>query len=408
MKTALRKFFFNNWQRKATSVLLAIIIWFFVNQSLTTSKTFSNIPVKVVNIPEGKTVQGLQSTGFLKKRMTMTVVGNKTLIDELSSNDLEVVVDAQGKPDEWTPLITPKNLVSLNPEIEISSAVSKIYSQGLTVRLTTLVTERIPISITKPIGDAPRDYQFLDIWPYELTLSVTGPEEIIKRIKAKEIRLTFNLNDISKAQLDALHAKERPDDEDVVSFFVPESWKVVNLPLISDTPLVINDPLARDLRIDFVRYDLFPLETPIPVSLFFPQEYLSILNPEAYQIAPTPFLHNINGVYLTQPPLFAKGVSHLFLQIVKDMLQITVIAAPKTERDSLEWSLQFINARQLEKRYISALQEENEMQTALKEDYLRNRFRNFMNRFQLFNADGKKLSIQSELEDHSVLILPKS
>ena len=75
--------------------------------------------------------------------------------------------------------------------------------------MTKLVTDQIPIIISQPVGEAPRGYQFLDVWPYRLTLSVSGPEEVIKRIKVKEQRITFNLNDISKGQLDALSTHEQ-------------------------------------------------------------------------------------------------------------------------------------------------------------------------------------------------------
>ena len=93
MKSILQQLFLNNWQRKIASLILAVIIWLIVNQSLVTSRTLSNIPVRIINIPAGKTIVDLQSNGTLTKRISLTVVGNKTLIDELTSNDLEVVID---------------------------------------------------------------------------------------------------------------------------------------------------------------------------------------------------------------------------------------------------------------------------------------------------------------------------
>lgn len=407
MKSLLRKLLFENWQRKSTSILLAVIIWLVVNQTLTTSKTLTNIPVKIVNIPEGKTIQGLQGNGQLKRKMTITLVGNKTLIDDLSSSDMEVIVDANEKQDEWNPIVTPKNLVSLNPEIDLAKAVSKIYHQPFTVRQVKLVTERIPILITKPIGDAPRDYQFLDVWPYSLTMTVTGAEDVIKRIKSKEIRLNFNLNDISKAQLDAIQADAK--ETDVVSFVVPESWKQITLPLISDSPIEINDPLAKNLRIDFLRCDLFPLEKPLLTTLFYPQKYLHYLNPKTYSLSSGDLIKEVNGVYLTSQPLFVKGVSHLFLQIVRDMLEIEVIASPKPEKGFLDWSMQFVNPRHLENLYVQALLsdgpvEDGKLQPSLREEYLRNRFRNYMNRFMLYKADGTKFQLKAEVKDNIVQV----
>ncbi len=204
MKSLLKRLFYSNWQRKSISLILAIIIWFIVNQSLTTSRAISNIPVRVINIPTGKTIVDLQSNGTLTKRVTLTVVGNKTLIDELTSNDLEVVIDLENQKStgEWYTTITRRNLISLNPEINLTKGITRVSPTNVHIRLTKLVSEKIPIFITQPIGEAPKDYQFLDVWPYQLSLNVSGPEEVVKRLKAKGIRLTFDLSDITKADLD--------------------------------------------------------------------------------------------------------------------------------------------------------------------------------------------------------------
>src|SRR5436190_19593381 len=97
MKSLLRKLLLENWQRKAISFLIAIIVWLVVNQTLTTSKTLSNIPIRIVNIPSGKTIQGLQGTGLLKRKITLTLVGNNRMIEDLSPSDFEVVLDASDK-----------------------------------------------------------------------------------------------------------------------------------------------------------------------------------------------------------------------------------------------------------------------------------------------------------------------
>lgn len=409
MKSSLRKLLLENWQRKGTSLVLAVIIWLVVNQTLTTSKTLANVPVRIVNIPPGKTIQGLQGNGQLKRKITVTVVGNHSLIDDLSPSDVEVVVDASETQDEWNPLITPKNLLSHNPEIDLSSSISKIHHQPFTVRQVKLVTEKIPIQMTKPMGDAPRDYQFLDVWPYTLTMTVTGAEDVIKRIKSKEIRLNFNLSDISKEELDSLASD--PKEGDVVSFFVPEAWKQINLPLLSDHPIEINDVMAKHLRLDFIRCDLFPLERPLPTTLFFPHKHILDLNPKNFYLTPSDRLKEESGLFLTTEPLFTKGVSHLFLQIVRERLKLEVIISSRAENGALEWSTQFINPRHLEDLYVTTLlsndpYENDLLQPGLREDYLRNRFRNYMNRFQLYNANGSKFELKAEMDGNTVRLKP--
>jgi hypothetical protein len=52
MKSLLIKLFVHNWPRKLISLILAVIIWFVVSQSMATTKTISNIGVRITNIPE--------------------------------------------------------------------------------------------------------------------------------------------------------------------------------------------------------------------------------------------------------------------------------------------------------------------------------------------------------------------
>ncbi len=68
MKSFLRKIFYNNWQRKLISLVLASILWIVVNHSLTETKTFAHVPVKIVNIAPGKTIEGMQSNQILSKK----------------------------------------------------------------------------------------------------------------------------------------------------------------------------------------------------------------------------------------------------------------------------------------------------------------------------------------------------
>lgn len=409
MKTAIQNFFSHNWQRKGISLILAVIIWLVINHSLTTTKTLSNVPVRIINVPSGKTVEGMQSNGLLTYRMSLTLTGNKNLLDELTSNDVEIVIDATDKQDEWSASITKKNLISLNQELDITKGISRMTSQSLTIRLTKLITEKIPILITPPIGEAPRDYQFLDVWPYHLTLTISGPEEVVKHLKTRGQKLTFNLNNISKAELDAISAKTDSKSCDEVSFFVPDQWKQVSLPLISDTPIEINDPQARALRIDFVRCSLLSIDKPLPVTLFFPPEFSSSLNPANVRLKTNSLIIEKNGIYMIAEPLFAKGVDRLFMHLVRDMIEIVIIVSPSNEGQSLKWSVQFINPRLLEDRYVATLmsdvsEEAQGLEPAIREEYWRNRFRSYMNRFQLYHPDDSHFELDVELKDRTVIV----
>ncbi len=413
MKTLLHKIFVEHWSRKLIAIVLAVIIWLVVNHTLTSTRNISNVPVRIIHLPQGKTVEGIQPNGRLAKKLTLTVIGNKSLIDELTPSDLEVVIDASNKPDEWIASITKKNLVSLNPEIDISSGISRIYHPNFVIRMTKLITDQIPIVITQPIGEAPRGYRFLDVWPYHLTLTVSGPEEVVKRLKLKEQRITFNLSDISKAQLDELSMKAEANSE-VISYFVPEQWKQINIPILSDAPIEIDDPQSKVLRIDFIRCNLLPVNTPIPLSLFFPSENLQNHNPDNTSILANELVEFTHGAPLISSPLYANGVDSLFLEIAREMIEIVIIVDPKTEKKTLNWSIQFVNPRQLEDKYVARLMSDASdrdirlLQPTLREEYLRNRFRSYMNHFQMLHSEEDKFDLNVYLENQKVHVVPQS
>src|SRR5580700_5301799 len=102
MKSLLYNLFIEHWPRKLVSILLAVMIWLVVNRTITSTHSIRNVPVRIMHIPPGKTVEGIQTNGRLTKGMTVTLAGNKELVDKLSSADLEVLVDATNQPDEWT------------------------------------------------------------------------------------------------------------------------------------------------------------------------------------------------------------------------------------------------------------------------------------------------------------------
>jgi hypothetical protein len=403
--SAIQNFILNNWERKIISFILAIVIWLFVNHSLTTTKVLENVQVRLINIPIGLTVDGLQPNGMLSKKISLTLHGNKTELQEIAANDIEVVLDGMDKSDEWLATVTRKNLISLNPDIDLSKAIKRVVIQRLPINFTRLLTEKISVVVTQPIGEAPQDYQFLDVWPYRLAMSISGPEEVVKQLKAKGINLTFNLNDISRADLEV---HENKSDE--ISFFVPDEWKQISIPSLSNRPFEIDDPQAMELRIDFVRSDLHHIARAIPLTLFFPSEHSLTLNPETYSLALGELVQEFHGLHLFRKSLYAKGVSRLFVELVQDMLELSILLAPKTEKKQLDWCVQFLNPRVLEDKYVSILMSDDGDNKGdptfgkRREEYLRNRFRHYMNRFQLYKSDREKFELVVELQDKQIIV----
>ena len=407
MISLLRRIFFDNWLRKLISLILAIIVWVIVSHSMSSQRTVHNIPIKIVNLSKGKTIEGLQKNGLLNQKVSLTLWGNQQVLENLTGNDLQVVIDAKDRNGEWIASITKKNLVSLNPNFDVAKSIFKVAYHDIIVKLSRLISAKVPVLITQPVGEPPKGFQFLDIWPYHLHVSVTGPEETVRKLKEKGLKLTLNLGDISAEELES-SLKNSKKNTDEISFFVPDSWKKLSVPYLSEAPIIIDDPKAKSLRMDFIKRDLIALNNPIPVSLFFPLKYSRQLNPSTTKLKAGGLLEQRNGLYMITTPLFAKGVSRLFVETVKEMLEISVVAAPNTEKTHLGWNIQFIYPHELEDRYISKVlmdyPNDGTLNAKLREEYLRNRFRSFMNSFRLYTNDEEKLSLKIQLENDIISI----
>jgi hypothetical protein len=393
MKQFLHNIFLSHWQRKILSLFFAIGIWLFVNQSLLTTRTFTGVPIRISHLPSDQTIEGLEPSGYLRKRLTLTLSGNKQKLESLSSQDLEVVLNAIDRPSPWNVLIEKKQLLCLNSGINLTKIISKIQHSSLSLQLTPLSIEKIPILISKPVGKAPSDYLFLNVWPQSLTLTVRGPSSLLKRLKKTGQHLTFNLSDIPLSDLESL-----PAHGDSISFPVPAEWKKVLLPALSDIPLDIDDPEAQHLRIDFLRKELLPLKTFLPIRLFQKSE-------DPYSFAQNQWVSLQKGVAYLSKPLFIKGVSRTFLQIVQPYLELIL----SREEDQNEWSvsLQLIHPKILEDRYVALLLDKNsnicKEEQLPQEEFLRKRFCQYRDQLELYYKE-KPLRLKIESRNKEVWV----
>lgn len=409
MISLFKYLFLNHWQRKLIALFLAIGIWTITHHSLTVNKTVPSVPVKVINLPEGKTVEGMHGNGILKT-LNLNLNGSKESLDELSGKNLEIIIDAAGQPDQWTAVIDKKSLHCKDRAIDLNKAIAKVTPIEISIKKTKLITEKVPILVPPPSGEAVKGFQYLDVWPDHLYVTLTGPEKVVKSLKMKGLILKLNLNDVTEADLEAL-VREGQGDE--ISYSVPNSLKKVIATQISEEPIEIDDPAAKNLQLIFSRQDYLFVGNSFPINIYFPPKHSATLNPETHTIASNDFVMKRNGIKVLKMPLYTQGVSRRFLETIKDMLQISVVAAPKSERETLLWSAQFINPQELETRYVAKALAEIQDETldilgTAREDYLRNRFRQSMYRFRFYNADYQKLNLKIQLQGNSISVVPEN
>ncbi len=409
MKYLFHRIFITHWPRKLIAFLGAIVTWFLVSHSISITRTIPDVPIRIINLPADKTVVGLLPTGVLNRRIAVTLTGTKSAVEGLTPKDIEIIINAEGKKESWITTIDKKTLGDLSPEWDLKKEISSVEGGELFIKLSKLITEEIPVTITGPVGEAPEGYRFLDIWPKNLIQKVSGPEEQVVALKKRGLELTFNLNKISRDELDGLHDVQSGSVTDEISFFVPDEWKQIAIPFCDYALEPLNDPRAKYLQIDFIKQELVPLDIQLPISIFFPLKYSDTLNPQTYSLTPGPLIEEKNGLRLLKTPLYARDIGRFFLNTVKDNMQLMIIAAPKEVDPILDWTIEFVDMDDLENRYVAtALDylEDNtdEQRPKYTEEYLRNRFHKYVRHFTLFTEDGQPFELEPTLNQNTIIV----
>lgn len=410
MRSLLYRIFIANWRRKLLALASAIVIWFLVNNSITVTKTFPGVPIRVIHLPEDKTIEGLQPNGLLSRRIPVTITGRSNVLERASASDFEIVIDAYNKGDRWTTEISKRNLISLNPDIDLAYAVTEVAPAEVTIQLSPLVTAKIPVIIASPVGEPPQGYQYLDVWPQRLYQTISGPKPQIDDLKAKGLRLTLDLGKVTKEELDALHSKRRAYPEDEVRYFVPANWKRIIIPFLGDKTIPINDPDAAFLHIDFLKQELLPLKYPLPVQVYYPSQSSDTVNPLTAPLLEGHAVKVERGLYLLNLKIYTEDVSRFFLDTVSDFIAITIVAAPHTAGKPLAWSVEFVDPSALEEAFIllsmANLSSESgqELNPKAREELLRERFRSYIREFTIVTENGLPLELDCELTERGITV----
>lgn len=341
------------WQRISFSVAAGLFCWWYVHETQITTKSFTDVPVYIQGLPPGKTLGGLRKDGRLMKPFSLTLKGRKKALEMIKPDQIEVLINASGKGDVWKEDVTLSSLRCLNPEIQLSRVINDITYSPLQLRLTTKASRDIPVSILPPSGALPKGYKLIDIWPDQLVQSVEGPEEAVQALTVRKLFLTFDLNRITKQQLERLGEELTPGSE--IYFKIPESWKYIELPAPFGESRPLQDPEAENLTFVILKPALLSLDHPLPVrisNLPVPLPSSPILNYEL-QIAPeNGHVQMLNHLPHWVKPIYVEGVSKEFLQTIQSHLEIVVYIGTK---GSIACQVEVANSPKAEEKYVQRL-----------------------------------------------------
>jgi hypothetical protein len=136
MKALFQRYFLQHWPRKLVALIAAIIIWFLVSESMTLTRTFCDVPIRLIHVPADKTIVGLQSNGLLQQKINLILTGKRVTIEKLHPSDMEVILDAHGKEQSWLAKVDKKNIISLVPHFHPEKDLSEVKSDEISITVT--------------------------------------------------------------------------------------------------------------------------------------------------------------------------------------------------------------------------------------------------------------------------------
>lgn len=178
---------------KVASLIMAVILWFFVILS-GRSGLMIDIPVMYVNTPPE-----LEVTDF-PRTVSINIEGQDRLLKNLKENDISAVVDLRDAK-------TGRNFYTLTPEnIKMPKTLEVINIDPQTISLTVEKQYRKMVSVQPAIEGRPEQgFVIFDIKVEPETLLLEGPRTIVSKIsnvKTEPIDITgLNRSFLYKAKL---------------------------------------------------------------------------------------------------------------------------------------------------------------------------------------------------------------
>ena len=176
------------------SLLIAVIFWFFVDseQGHNTTQTYYNIPVELSGEPDTLPSRGLMLTPGADATVDLELRGPRTVISDLSREDITLQVDLTSITATGTFSMTYDLL--LPDEIPRSSVTTERASRStITVTIEELFEKTVPVKVSVAGGVADGYIYMAErmiAGPSELTLS--GREEDVDQVVSAQVMLDLS------------------------------------------------------------------------------------------------------------------------------------------------------------------------------------------------------------------------
>lgn len=383
----------DHWQRKFFALFVALCTWVATRESLQTTRTFLNVPVRVINISPDWTICDLGPDGQLPKTVGLVLRGKKFGLNQMLESRNEVVVDAQGLSGPWMQKINTKQIHS-NAKIDVSRIVKKVITGEIHIPLTPAISQSVCVSLHEKGSVGDDHYTLVDFIPRDDRQMVFGPEETINELEKKKL-----VGEIDLSKVDCDQLKWQWERADLSRQFEELSYPYIH-PIQYSSPFVKpNSPALRPQQIpERIPRLFFLANLPQTIEGDFPLQInlgeLEQIDIQELEKQIGASLYKRGAKWRFRGKVEVWGISGELARLIKEQASIQLTCNLIDATTPAQWSWHLLRKDGLEDRYVLKMREQVSDSANLPEIFLRTRFCRFVKNMELVAKGSTSLALQ--------------
>ncbi len=224
--------FNSNKANIALSVILAIVLWFYVAGQVDprTDKNINEVGIEYLGKEELQD-NGLDFAGSSEDSVTVEIEGRRAALNRISPGDTRVTADLSN-------CTKGKNIITLRATSAKKVDIEKIDPQTITVIIEERVNHAKPVKV-KFSGNPPKGREPGDVSLYPDNINVWGAESTVDRVKVVQVTV-----DVDKIKDEYTTVYARPVAVDAKGKKVKDVW-------LSSDSVEINAVMRYTKTVDF-------------------------------------------------------------------------------------------------------------------------------------------------------------